>query len=396
MRRRVLATALIAGLGMGAAASSGSAAPTTLVEQDGFIRTVERFGDWMAWTRCTSATGPTEVWARRFGTKQMIQVPGLTADGCETNLKLYGVSGQEVLVTRPGDGGLNRLSAVNVTNGQERVLETETNDASAVRINTAHNYGPLVVWSRDRTSDRDRVAELVTVDLRQATPTPKIEWGTSSSNGKLRIDGVWRGGDGAILYRQVTAGPPPTYQAGDAPSLRSQLILRRTNGTTYTVSTVAGAIRIADASMDRNHILYTLIRTDSNASWIYHRDLTRSARRLLSVRANTVRPTVREGSSYPTVSVYGGKGAWHLRQRFPNRTFIDRMWGEDLTFGRRSNLQALPDTVQQRVYQSKPAVWSRFAQWAEIRHDGSSGWRGGYSGLSGHPATSKIVMSAIG
>ncbi len=395
MRRRVLATALAAGLGMGIAASSATAAPTTLVEQDGFIRTVERFGNWMAWTRCTTAQGPTEVWARRFGTRQMVQVSGLTAAGCETDLKLHGVSGGEVLVTRPGDGGVNRLAAVNILTGQERVLETETNDGATVRLNAADNYGPLVVWSRDRTTDAGRVAELVTADLRRATPTPTTEWGTSSSGGKLRIDGVWRGGDGAIMFRQVTAGPPPMYQAGDAPSLRSQLILRRTNGTTYTVSSVAGAIRIADASMDRNNILYTLIRTDSNSSWVYHRDLTRSARRLLASRPNTVRPTIREGTAFPTVSVYGTKGAWHLRQRFPNRTFIDRMWGEDLTFGRRSNLNAIPDTVQQRVYQGAPSVWSRFAQWSEIRHGGPSGWRGGYSGLSGHPAKSAIVMSAI-
>ncbi len=396
MRRRVLVTALAAGLGMGIAASTATAKPVVLVEQDGFVRTVERFGNWMAWTRCTTATGPTEVWARAFGTKQMVQVPGLTADGCETNLKLHGVSGNEVIVTRPADGGLSKLSAVTITTGAERVLETETKDASALTLNTVGTYGPLIVWSRDRTTDRDRVAELVTADLRQATPAPKIEWGTSSSNGKLRIDGVWRSGDGNILFRQVTAGPPPTYDAGNTPSLRSRLILRRTNGTTYTVSSVAGPIRIADASIDRSQIMYTLIRTDSNSSWVYHRDLTRSSRRLLAAQAGTVRPTYREGTAFPTVSVYGGKGAWHVRQRFANRTFIDRMWGEDLTFGRRSNLNALPDTVQQRIYQGAPDIWGRFAQWSVIRHDGPAGWRGGYTGLSGGTARSQVVISAIG
>lgn len=396
MGRRALAAALVAGLGMGIAASQATAKPTVLVQQDGFVRTVERWGNWVAWTRCSTATGPTEVWARELGgAKRLIQVQGLTAPGCETGLKLHGVIGDEVIVTRPAEDGLEKLAAVNITTGAERVFDTETKDASGVVLNAADSYGPLVVWSRDRTTDRDRVAELVTVDLRAKDPKPKIEWGTSSSNGKLRIDGVWQSGDGAILYRQVTAGPPPTYQAGDAPSLRSQLILRRTNGTTYTVSSVAGPIRIADADIDRSNIMYSLIRTDSNSSWVYHRDLTRSARRLLASRANTVRPTYREGTSFPTVSVYGSKGAWHMRQRFPNRTFIDRMWGEDLTFGRRSNINAVPDTVQQRTFQSEPAVWGNFAQWAVVTHAGPSGWRGGYTGLSGHPATSQIVMSAI-
>lgn len=396
MRRRVLATALVAGIGMAtAAATSATAKPLVMVQQDGFVRTVERWGDWMAWTRCTSNTGPTEVWARSFKTKQMVQVPGLTGAGCETELQLHGVIGDEVIVTRPGPDGLQRLSAVKIGDGKERVFEQETKDGETLTLNAVDTYGPLVVWSRDRTTDRDRVAELVTLDLRTANAKPKIEWGTSSSNGKLRIDGVWQSGDGNILFRQITAGPPPTYQKGSEPALHSQLILRRKNGSTYTVSSVKGPIRIADAAIDRTNVMYSLIRTDSNSSWVYHRDLKRSSRRLLSAKAHTVRPTYRIGTSYPTVGVYGGKGAWHMRQRFPNRTYIDRMWGEDLTFGRRSNLDARPDTVQQRIYQGMPSVWSHFAQWPVIQHDGPSGWAGGYTGLSGRSATSQIVISSI-
>jgi len=84
-----------------------------------------------------------------------------------------------------------------------------------------------------------------------------------------------------------------------------------------------------------------------------------------------------------------------MRQRYANRTFIDRMWGESLQFGRRANLNALPDTVRQQVFQSPPAVWSRFAQWSVTRFTGPSGWQGGYTGLSGHGARSQVVSAAI-
>ncbi len=394
MRRITLGVALACVGGVGGAAVA-DARPTVIAEQDGFVRQVERWGNTFAWTRCLTPTGPSEVWVRSAATKQNTALAGLTVQGACEGQRILGMTAGQVALTVRGTDGLNRVTVVPVAGGPEQVLEQETNDGPKWRITAADAYGPLVTWVRMAEDGPDWRIQVLTRDHRVANPETKIVWQTAQPNGRYRIDGVWQSGDGSVLMRQLSLGPSPTYSTQAGTILHSQLVRRNTDGTMQTIASVKGNVRIADADIDKEHVMWSLIRTDSNSSWVYHRDLTRNVKRLLSVRANTVRPSLRVGPAFPTVSVQGPRGAWHMRQRYVNRTFIDRMWGEGLQFGRRSNLNAMPDTVQQRTFQSPPSVWGRFAQWAVVRHAGPSGWQGGYTGLSGHGAKSQVVVSAI-
>lgn len=394
MRRPTLSVALGC-IGLAAAAATADARPVVLAEQDGFIRQVDRWANTFAWTRCVSPTGPSEVWVRSAITKQTSQLPGLTTEGTCDGQQLLGMTQNQIALTVRGVDGLSRVTVAPVDGGPERVLEQESNAGAKWRITAADAYGPLVTWVRMADDGPNWRVQLVTTDFRVPNPQPTVVWQTAQPAGRYRIDGVWQSGDGSVLMRQVSLGPAPTYSTQAGPVTTSVLVRRRTDSTMQTISSVRGAIRIADADIDRDHVMWSLIRTDSNSSWVYHRDLTRNVKRILSVRANTVRPSLRVGPAYPTVAVQGPRGAWHMRQRSSNRTFIDRMWGEGLQFGRRTNLNALPDTVRQEVFQSPPAVWGRFAQWAVTRYTGPSGWQGGYTGLSGHGARSQVVVAAI-
>jgi hypothetical protein len=391
-RRHHIRLAGLAGLAAAAAIPGGAgAAPFVLTQQSGIVREVVRGGEWAAWTRCVTQSGPTEVWARRFGTKEVVQLPSLTVAGTCGGVSLHGIAGSTVIASTPDASGARRLAAVGITTAAERVLDRDTSDATGARIVAADAYGPLVAWGRDVTLSGQRYSEVLTADLRQPPTTPAIVVRRQTHTGGGRLTGVWRGGSGEVMWRQVIPGGAyAAYSTGE-----QKLVRRRADGTLQTISQVTGPVQIAQADLDRGFAIYSLIRDDSNAAWIYTRDLTSNVKRLVRVAPSAVRPKIRLGPDMPAPKVSGTRAAWRERERLRNRTFRDLIRGEQLLTERLRVLGSVGDRVDQRVFQSAPDVYGRFATWAIVRFDGPTGWAGGYSGLAARAATSQIVVATL-
>lgn len=391
-RRHHIRLAGLVGLAAVTAVPAGaSAAPFVLTQQSGIVREVVRGGEWAAWTRCVTQSGPTEVWARRFGTKEVVQLPSLTVPGTCGGVNLHGITGSTVIASAPDGAGLRRLVAVGVTTSAERVLDRDTTDAAGARIIAADAYGPLVAWVRDVTQSGGRFSEVLTADLRQPATTAAAVVRRQTHTGGGHLTGVWRGGSGEVMWRQsIPGGAYAAYSTGE-----QKLVRRRADGTLQTISRVTGPVRIAQADLDRNVAIYSLIRDDSNAAWIYTRDPASNAKRLVRVAPTAVRPKIRLGTDMPAPKVYGSRAAWRERERLPNRTFRDLMRGEQLLTQQLRVVGSISDRVDQRVFQSAPDVYGRFATWAIVRFDGPTGWAGGYSGLSARGATSRIVVATL-
>ena len=259
----------LAGLGLAAVAAvpgGASAAPFVLTQQSGIVREVVRGAEWAAWTRCVTQSGPTEVWARRFGTKEVVQLPSLTVPGTCGGVSLHGITGSTVIASAPDAAGLRRLAAVGITTAAERVLDRDTTDATGARIVAADAYGPLVAWVRDVTQSGERYSEVLTADLRQPATTPAVGRAAPDPHRRRPLERCVarrvRRGDVApghpgrrvrrVLHRGAEAGASPCrrHASGDLPG--------------------HGPVQIAQADLDRNFAIYSLIRDDSNAAWIYY------------------------------------------------------------------------------------------------------------------------------
>lgn len=98
----------------------------------------------------------------------------------------------------------------------------------------------------------------------------------------------------------------------------------------------------------------------------------------------------------PAPKVYGSLFAWRERERLANKTFVDTARRANLATQTSGVSLSLPDRRDQRIFQSAPDVYGKFATWAVVRYAGPTGWAGGYSGVATQPATSQIVVTAIG
>jgi hypothetical protein len=194
------------------------------------------------------------------------------------------------------------------------------------------------------------------------------------------------------MWRQtIPAGVYAAYGTG-----QESLVRRRTDGTLQTLSKVTGPIHIAHADLDRDYVVYSLIRDDSNAAYVYSRDLLRDQKRLLRVAPSAVRPTIRLDTDMPAPKVYGSLIAWRERERLANKTFRDIARRGNLASQSVGSTATFADRKDQRLFQSAPDVYGRFATWAVVRFSGPTGWAGGYSGVSTRSARTQIVVAAIG
>ncbi len=386
--RRVLPVAALLGV---AVAAPASAAPFVLTEQSGIARDVVRGSQWAAWIRCPTPTSSAEIWARQIGgAKTLVQIPTPAPLSNCTNQMLLGISGPTVIARTQSGTDPARLVALAIPTGAETVLDKEVADATDTRIVTGDAYGPLVAWVRHTGAGADRRSEVLTWDLREPTVGPKVVRGQKHVGGGT-ITGVWRSGSGEVMWRQaIPGGQYAAYSTGE------ETLTRRTvAGELKRVARVTGPIHIAHADLERNYAVWSLIRDDSNTAYIYSRDLLRDEKQLLKVAPSGVRPSVRLGVDSPAPSVYGSRTTWRERERLPNRSFRDLMRSANLITETVNTAANLPDRSDQRIFQSPPDLYGRFATWAIVRFGGPTGWAGGYSGVSTQPATTQIVVSAV-
>ena len=387
--RRLLLPAVLAS---GAIAAPAGAAPLVLTTQNGIVRQVVRGAQWASWVRCPAPNAPAEIWARRIGgAKTLVQIPtAAPLSDCE-NQRLFGISGSVVIARTVAGTQPARVVALRIPDGAEiAVLDREIPGATDTKIVTGDAYGPLVAWVRDSTQGANRFSEVLTWDLRTPAAPPVVVRRQTHTGGGI-ITGVWRGGSGEVMWRQsIPAGIYAAYAAGE-----ETLVRRRADGTLQTISRARGPIHIAQADLDRDFAVYSLIRDDSNAAYIYSRDLVRDQKRLLRVAPSAVRPKIRLGSDMPAPKVFGSVVAWRERERLSNRTFRDFIRRGDLVTHKLGVTGLLSDRKDQRVFQSAPDVFGRFATWAIVRFAGPTGWSGGYSGVASRPATTQIVVAAI-
>ena len=351
--RRVLLPAVLASA---AIAAPAGAAPLVLTTQTGIVRQVVRGAHWASWVRCPAPNAPAEIWARRIGgARTLVQIPtAAPLSGCE-NQRLFGISGSNLVARTVSGTQPARLVALRIPGGAETVLDRDVTDATDTTIVAGDTYGPLVAWVRDATQGTERFSEVLAWDLR-VPASPAVVVRRQSHTGGGMITGVWHG-SGEVMWRQsIPAGVYAAYATGE-----ETLVRRRSDGTLQTISRARGPIHIAQADLDRDYAVYSLIRDDSNAAYIYSRDLVRDQKRLLRIARSAVRPTIRLGSDSPAPRVYGSVVAWRERERLSNRTFRDFIRRGNLASPRLGVTGLLSDRRDQRVFQSAPDVYGRFA-----------------------------------
>lgn len=388
--RRLIPLAAVA---CAAITAPAGAAPLVLTEQTGIVRQIVRGSQWAAWVRCPAPTAPAEIWARQIGgAKTVVQIPTAKPLADCDSQRLFGISGSTLIARTASPSEPARAVAIRIPDGAEiNVLDREVADATDARLVAGDTYGPFVAWVRDSTQGQDRVSEVLTWSLSDPTKPPEVVRRQSHTGGG-RITGVWRGGSGEVMWRQaIPSGVYAAYSTGE-----ETLIRRRADGTLQTISRVTGPIHIAHADLDRDYAVYSLVRDDSNAAYIYARDLVRDQKRLLRIGRSAVRPLIRLGADMPAPKVYGSLVAWRERERLANKTFVDTARRANLATQTSGVSLSLPDRRDQRIFQSAPDVYGKFATWAVVRYAGPTGWAGGYSGVATQPATSQIVVTAIG
>lgn len=388
-RRLIRLTALASAV----IAAPASAAPLVLTTQSGTVRQVVRGVQWASWVRCPAPGAPAEIWARQIGgAKALVKIPTAAplAD-CESQ-RLLGISGATLIARTVAGSDPARVVAIRIPDGAEvAVPDREVPGATDTKIVAGDAFGPLATWVRESTQGANRITDVVTWDLRDPTKPPVVVRSQSQTGGG-KITGAWRARSGDVMWRQtIPSGVYASYATGE-----ETLVRRRANGTLQTVSRVNGPIHIAHADLDDEHAVYSLVRDDSNAAWVYSLDLVRNQKRLLRVARSAVRPTIRLGADMPAPKIYGGLVAWRERERLSNKTFRDILRRGELTTGRISVGATFTDRKDQRLFQSAPDVYGRFATWAIVRFAGPTGWSGGYSGVSTQPARTQIVTAAIG
>jgi hypothetical protein len=385
MRGPAVVGAALAALGLGTGAAAG--APLTLVQQRGIVHQVVRGDRSIAWVRCPSPAGPSQVWTRSYATKASAQVGSLTSAGCDT-IRLAGLRANTLVASVLGADGLRRLSWFRLPAATETQLDKETSDAAARTIVAADAYGPLVAWVREQTIGGTRVAEVVTADTRRPTQT-SVVLRQPLLGDVVRITGVWRDGSGNVAWREVLrTGGSYSYGTG-----RERLVLRRTDGTTRVLSDVTGPVHIAGADLERDRAVWSLVRDDSTAAWIYSRELPSGAKRLVRVARTAAQPGVRPGFDVPLPRLSGSRLVWRERTRLASRAFTDGVQAVTLPAGRIRSVVRTADRRDQRLYVGPPDLLGAIALWPQVTFAGPGGWRGGYAGLASAGATTRILTA---
>lgn len=380
----VSAVVLVAGASATAPAPARSA-PTVLAEQPGLIRQVVQGDGYTAWTRCRGRRGPTDVWAAR-GTKAPRRVAGLGRGGACEPQRLVGIASGRLIVDLPVRGG-RELVAVPLRRGARRTIAASSVAPGGLELVDADSGGRRVAWIQVVGAPADRVAQIVTLDLRRGTPTVVHERPLAS--GAIELTGVWISPSGRVAFRERLRGAQYGYGAG-----ADRVRLRSAGGVLRELVRTAGPVRVADAALSNRWFSYSLTREGDRRVWITARDLARGTKRRLRVARAAPPRLALEPPAVPAPELSGGLGVWRERLQKGGR-FTDSIRSSRALRTDRRVVERRVDVRGQRLFQSAPVVQRGVATWAIVEFRRATGWRGGYAGLARVPARSTVVRERV-
>lgn len=391
--RTVLAAALAA---LAAAASAAPAAPRarTVATQLGAVRQVVQGDRYIAWTRCLSPTGPTEVWAARRAGGRARRVKGIRAGGECEQVRLIGSYRNAVVTLIRRNSGLQRLDIVDVRTGRRRLLEAETEPASGFRIVDADTAGARVVWIREIGAGDGRVSETVVGDLRApsdgmyAGGPRRVVYRRPMQWRAVEPRAAWIAPGGAVFVREQISGAMYGYGTG-----ADRLTQVLADGRTRTVARTVDGLTIAGADVSARFVAYTVRHEASGRVWMYTLD-RRTGRRRLVRRLRVPARVPGYAPAVPVGRLEGTRLVWRERARV-RRGYRDRVVVRSLRTGKVSLVARVDDTRGQRMFVGPPTLVGRRAAWSQMVLPTAQGPTGGYYGLSPAGAQARILTAIV-
>ena len=381
---------------LAAVASAAPAAPRTrtVATQVGTVRQLVQGDRYVAWTRCLSPKGPTEVWAARRTGGRPVRVRGIRAAGQCEQVRLIGAYRNQVVTLIRGKSGLQRLDAVNVRTGRRALLEAETEPASGFRIVDADTAGPRVVWIREIGAGDARVSETVVGDLRApavgtyAGAPRRVVYTRSMRWRAVEPRAVWIAPGGAVVVREQVSGAMYGYGTG-----ADRLTQVLAGGRTRTVARTIDGLDIAGADVSARFVAYTVLHAASGRVWMYTLD-RRTGRRRLVRRLRVPARVPGYAPAVPVGRLEGPRLIWRERLRVRSG-YRDRVLVRNLRTGRVGLVARVDDSRGQRAFVGPPTLVSRRAAWAQLVLPTAEGPAGGYYGLSPAGAQARILTAIV-
>ncbi len=386
-----MAAALAVGLAL---VPPAAAAPRIVADQLGSVRQVVLGDRHLAWTRCVTPQGPTEVWTAPVRAGRQRRVPGIRAAGPCEGVRIVGVYRDRVVTLITGNSGLRRLDAVDVRTGGRIPLEAETPAASGVRITGADVEGPRVAWLRECGAGDDRATEAVLADLRAPRAglfgggTRRVLYTRGLRFGAVLPTGLWVAGDGRAVVRERLTGAQYGYGQG-----AGRAVLVGGPRAVTQARTGAGA-EVAAADLTTRVFAYTIASPDTGRAWVYLRDRRTGARRLLRRLVRLPAAVPRAVPAVPAPSAYGRFVAWRERLRAPGG-YVDRILAFDTQRRRVHTVTRIRDSRGQRAFVSPPSVRAGRVAWAEVTLATAAGPEGGYYGVAPPGSRSRLLIGPV-
>lgn len=364
----------------------------TVATQTGVVRQVLVGPRDIVWTRCLSATGPTQVWTAPRSRGRARQVPGLRGDGPCDGVRLVGSFGTAVVVLTRDARGAQRLESVDTRSGARVLLETESPPGD-VAIRGADMAGPLVAWQRESGPAGQRVSESTIVDVRMG-PAGAYGGGErrrvyrrSLLGGAVTPTGIWIAPDGSVVVREAIRGAIYGYGSG---SDRASLV--RDGGLRPYARLTSGAT-IPAGDLTNRFFAYS-VTTAAGRVWMYVTDRATGKRRTIrQMRRPLALPA--ESPALPAPAMDGMRLAWRDRQA-KGRGYLDRVMVTTLAGPRRTQVvAAYRDSRGQRLFVSPPGIRGRQVAWAQTWLANAAGARGGFFGTAATGARTQVLTTVV-
>ena len=371
-----------------AVTGSVSAAPVTLAEQGGVVRQIDRSAGWATWTRCINPDGPSEVWARRNGSRNKpVRVLRNRRRACDAH-RLVGTWRGEVMVLAPLGADLKRLMAVGIRSRERTVIEAETPGPDGLAIVAADANLFRLAWIRVVGPSSERRAEVVVRDLRTGVDT--VVHQRRLVTGAVRLAGVWVNARGDVVLHELLSGAQYGYGTGE-----ERLRLRARDGRFRTIARVAPQVHVAAADLGGRRFVYSLVRENDRRVWVYGWDVQDRRRALLRVARSAPRSGVLTPPAVPYPRLYADQAVWRERTQRSRRGFLDTVRSGTVISGPRRRVDQIADVRRQRRFVGPPVIWRGVVTWSVTTYAGSGGWRGGYEGLSSRRARTTILAQRL-
>lgn len=369
--------------------ASAATSPAIVAEQLGSVRQVVAGDGYLVWTRCTAPDGPTEIWSALTPRGPARKVAGIRVAGTCEPIRLVGTWRGQVVALVPGPTGLRRLEAITLATGARRVLDEETATAPGRSLVAADISAAKVGWLRSEGEPGARVTQALVADLRLPQSAPGVAYTRSLAFSAVIPTGVWVNTRGDVAVREVLSGAQYGYGVAD-----QRVTLIRAGQTPRRITQVSTGARVVGGDLGTGWFVYSIARDDRLRVWVYVYDLKTGTRRILRVANAASSSVAREAPAVPTPVLGSARAAWRERTRAPGG-FVDRIRVYDLARKRLMTPVAVPDTAGQRLFLSPPALGRTTVAWAQVRLATAGGPQGGFLGLAGPGARSRLVTASV-